>query len=168
MTTNDNGDGVRQLNHSQPRIDDPYFINGSRGFCFLRRDGRLMIGVLLVGVGSFVGGVLRYGLSTWVYKALDNPWFPYGTLTVNAAGCLVIGFLSGLAEARAAFTPEARLFLFVGVIGGFTTFSSFALETFSLARDTQSLAALVNIGLQLCLGLFAVWIGNVMAHALGG
>ncbi|HTF93817.1 MAG TPA: CrcB family protein, partial [Verrucomicrobiae bacterium] len=91
-----------------------------------------MIGAVLVGVGSFIGGVLRYGLSTWVYKALDNPWFPYGTLTVNAAGCLVIGFLSGLAEARAAFTPEARLFLFVGVIGGFTTFSSFALETFSL------------------------------------
>lgn len=81
-----------------------------------------MIGVLLVGVGSFIGGVLRYGLSAWVYKVLDSPWFPYGTLAVNAAGCLVIGFLSGLAEARAAFTPETRLFLFVGILGGFTTF----------------------------------------------
>ena len=127
-----------------------------------------MIGILLVGVGSFFGGVFRYGLSIWVHRLLDNPWFPYGTLAVNALGCLVIGFLSGLAEARAAFTPEARLFLFVGVLGGFTTFSSFALETFSLARDTQSLAALVNIGLQLVFGLLAVWFGNILAHAIGG
>lgn len=127
-----------------------------------------MIGILLVGVGSLFGGVFRYGLSIWVHRLLDNPWFPYGTLAVNALGCLAIGFLSGLAEARAAFTPEARLFLFVGVLGGFTTFSSFALETFSLARDTQSLAALVNIGLQLVLGLLAVWLGNILAHAIGG
>jgi len=124
--------------------------------------------ILLVGVGSFFGGVFRYGFGTWVHKLLDNPWFPYGTLAVNALGCLVIGFLAGLAEARSALMPEARLFLFVGVLGGFTTFSSFALETFSLARDTESLAALVNIGLQLVLGLLAVWLGNILAHALGG
>ena len=127
-----------------------------------------MIGVLLVGVGSLLGGVLRYGLSTWVHKALDNPWFPYGTLAVNGLGCLVIGFLAGLAESRAAITPEARLFLFVGILGGFTTFSSFALETFSLARDIQNVAALANIGLQVILGLLAVWVGNGMAHALSG
>jgi len=127
-----------------------------------------MIGVLLVGVGSFLGGVLRYGLSTWVHRTLDNPWFPYGTLAVNGSGCLVIGFLAGLAESRAVITPEARLFLFVGILGGFTTFSSFALETFSLARDTQNVAALANIGLQLILGLLAVWIGNGIAHGLGG
>jgi CrcB protein len=103
-----------------------------------------------------------------VHRVLDNPWFPYGTLAVNVLGCLVIGFLAGLAETRAAFTSEARLFLFVGILGGFTTFSSFALETFSLARDTQNVAALMNIGLQLILGLLAVWIGNVLAHAMGG
>jgi CrcB protein len=124
--------------------------------------------IVLVGVGSLVGGVLRYGLSTWVHRVLDNPWFPYGTLAVNVLGCLVIGFLAGLAETRTAFTSEARLFLFVGILGGFTTFSSFALETFSLARDTQNVAALMNIGLQLILGLLAVWIGNVLAHAMGG
>ena len=54
-----------------------------------------MIGIVLVGVGSFLGGVLRYGLSTWVHQVLDNPWFPYGTLTVNVLGCLIIGFLVG-------------------------------------------------------------------------
>lgn len=127
-----------------------------------------MIQIILVGAGSFLGGVLRYAMSAWVHRVLDNPWFPYGTLAVNGSGCLVIGFLAGLAETRLAFTPETRLFLFVGILGGFTTFSSFALETFSLVRDTQSLAALVNISLQLVLGLLAVWIGNMLAHALGG
>jgi CrcB protein len=127
-----------------------------------------MIGIMLVGVGSLIGGVLRYGLSTWVHRFLDNPWFPYGTLAVNALGCLVIGFLAGLAESRVAFTSDVRLFLFVGILGGFTTFSSFALETFLLARDTQSVAALSNIGLQLAIGLLAVWIGNILAHAMGG
>jgi CrcB protein len=83
-------------------------------------------------------------------------------------GCLLIGFLAGMAESRAAFTPEIRLFIFVGILGGFTTFSSFALETFALARDTQTVAALANIGLQLALGLGAVWIGNILSHALGG
>lgn len=127
-----------------------------------------MRSIVLVGVGSLIGGVLRYSLSNWVHRVLDNPWFPYGTLAVNGLGCLVIGFLAGLAESRSAFTSETRMFIFVGILGGFTTFSSFALETFSLARDTQSAAALLNIGLQLALGLAAVWIGNVMAHIIGG
>lgn len=127
-----------------------------------------MLPIILVGVGSLIGGVLRYGLSTWVHRVLDNPWFPYGTLAVNGLGCFLIGFLVTLAESRSAFTSEVRLFIFVGILGGFTTFSSFAFETYSLARDTQSAAALVNIGLQLTLGLVAVWIGNVMAHAIGG
>ncbi len=127
-----------------------------------------MVGIVWVAVGSLIGGVLRYGLSTWVHRLLDNPWFPYGTLAVNGLGCLAIGFFAGLAESRMAFTPEIRLAVFVGFLGGFTTFSSFAFETFSLVRDTQSLAAFINIALQLILGLAAVWIGNVMAHGIGG
>ena len=127
-----------------------------------------MVAIILVGIGSFLGGALRYLISSWVYRVLDNPWFPYGTLAVNVLGCLIIGFLAGLAETRAAFTSEMRLFVSVGVIGGFTTFSSFALETFSLVRDTEQVAALVNIGLQLLMGLLAVWMGNILAHAIGG
>jgi CrcB protein len=124
--------------------------------------------MLFVGIGSFIGGVLRYLLSTWVHRILDNPWFPFGTLAVNAVGCLLIGFLAGLAETRSVFTSEVRLFVFIGILGGFTTYSSFALETFSLARETQLVAASMNIALQLVLGLIAVWIGNVLAHFLGG
>ena len=111
---------------------------------------------------------LDYVLSTWVHRILDNPWFPFGTLAVNAVGCLLIGFLAGLAETRSVFTSEVRLFVFIGILGGFTTYSSFALETFSLARETQLVAASMNIALQLVLGLIAVWIGNVLAHFLGG
>ena len=123
-----------------------------------------MRSILYVGAGSFIGGILRYLLTTWTYKILD-PSFPYGTLAVNVLGCVVIGFLAGLAESRLTFTTDARLFLFVGILGGFTTFSAFAWDTFSLARNTQSIAALSNIALQLVLGLLAVWIGNLLAHA---
>ncbi len=81
-------------------------------------------------------------------------------------GCLLIGFLSGLAENRSVFGPEVRLFLFIGVLGGFTTFSSFVYETFSLARDTQNLAAAVNILAQLILGLVGVWFGHTLARLM--
>lgn len=127
-----------------------------------------MRSILYVGAGSFIGGILRYLLSTWIYKILGNPLFPYGTLAVNSLGCFAIGFLAGLAETRSIFSADDRLFIFVGILGGFTTFSSVALETLWLARGTQGLAALSNIGLQLFFGMFAVWIGNLLAHQMGG
>jgi CrcB protein len=123
-----------------------------------------MRGIFFVGAGSFVGGVLRYLLSTWIHGLLDNPWFPYGTLVVNVSGCFVIGFLSGLADERSVFTSEARLFIFIGILGGYTTFSSFALETYALARNTESVAAAANLALEVILGLMAVWAGNVLAR----
>ena len=125
-----------------------------------------MLQVFLVGAGGFLGAILRYVVGGWVHGILDNASFPYGTLVVNAAGCLAIGFLSGLAETRSVFGPEARLFLFIGILGGFTTFSSFAYETFSLARDTENLAAAVNILAQLILGLVGVWFGNTLARLM--
>jgi len=123
-----------------------------------------MRSILCVGAGSFIGGVFRYLLTNWTYKTLD-PSFPYGTLAVNVLGCLVIGFLAGLAESRVTFTIDARLFLFVGVIGGFTTFSAFAWETFALARNSQSITSLMNVCLQLGLGLAGVWLGSLLGHA---
>ena len=123
-----------------------------------------MLALLLVGAGGFLGSVFRYVLSGWVHRILDNPWFPYGTLVVNVSGSVAIGFLSGLAENRSLFTSDARLFVFIGILGGFTTFSSFALETFSLGRNTQIAAALANIMMQVFLGLLGVWCGNLLSR----
>jgi CrcB protein len=125
-----------------------------------------MVGLLLVGTGGGLGSILRYLASLWVHRSLDNPWFPYGTLLVNVLGSLAIGFLAGLAENRSVFTSEARLFILIGLLGGFTTFSSFALETFSLARNAQFLAALANVTAQLILGLVGVWLGYAFARLI--
>jgi CrcB protein len=123
-----------------------------------------MKAVLLVGTGGFVGSVLRYLLSGWVFRVLDKPWFPAGTLAVNVFGCLVIGFLGGLAEQKHIFNQEARLFVFIGILGGFTTFSSFGYETATLVHDGRMVGAGLNIGLQVFLGLFAVWLGGFLAR----
>jgi CrcB protein len=118
---------------------------------------------LYVGLGGFVGSVLRYWLGSAVQQIANNPAFPFGTLTVNLIGCLMIGFLSQLAEMRGIFTPEARLFLFVGILGGFTTFSTFGNESMNFLRDGQSLSAFLNIGLHIFAGLAAIWLGRSLA-----
>ena len=123
-----------------------------------------MLPILLVGAGGCLGSIFRYVLSGWVHRILDNPWFPYGTLAVNITGSMAIGFLVGLADSRSFFTSEVRLFIFIGLLGGFTTFSSLTLETLSLARNTQFVAALANITAQMILGLLAVWLGNLLAR----
>lgn len=114
---------------------------------------------LLVGIGGFLGAVSRYAVSGWVHRWLNNPWFPYGTLTVNILGCFLIGILGGMAESRHLFSPEIRLLTMVGFLGGFTTFSSFGYESLGLLRDGQFAGMLWNLGLHIVLGLFAVWLG---------
>lgn len=122
--------------------------------------------IFLVGLGGFLGSILRYLLGGWVHRMLNNPWFPYGTLAVNILGCLMIGFLGGLAEDHQVFSSEARLFVFLGILGGFTTFSSFAYETSALATDGQFVAASMNIGLQVVVGLVAVRTGSLLARLI--
>ena len=82
--------------------------------------------VLLVGIGGFIGSVLRYWLSGGIQSAAPRSSFPYGTPAVNLLGCLAIGILAELAESRGFLRPDTRAFLFVGVLGGFTTLSAFA------------------------------------------
>jgi CrcB protein len=120
--------------------------------------------IFIVGIGGFIGSVLRYLVSGWAQGLSQSLDFPYGTLTVNLAGCFMIGFLTQLAEARGVFTPETRLFVFIGILGGFTTFSSFGNDTLNLARSGQSLNALANIAANLVLGLLLVWMGRNAAH----
>lgn len=123
-----------------------------------------MKALLLVGTGGFIGSVLRYLISGLVFRLLDKPWFPVGTLAVNLLGCLAIGLLGGIAEQRRIFTPEFRFFVFVGILGGFTTFSAFAYDTASLIHNGRGAAALLNIALQVIVGLFAVWLGALLAR----
>ncbi|MCB9110037.1 MAG: fluoride efflux transporter CrcB [Anaerolineales bacterium] len=123
-----------------------------------------MINILLVGFGGFVGSVLRYTVSGYVQQSVRTLDFPYGTLAVNVFGCFIIGFLSQLAESRGVFTSESRLFVFTGFLGGFTTFSSFGNETLNLVRDSQAMNAFANVGANLVIGLFAVWLGRTLAY----
>lgn len=125
-----------------------------------------MTNILLVGFGGFIGSVLRYLASGYVQQSSRSIDFPYGTLAVNVIGCFVIGFLAQLAEDRGVFTAESRVFVFVGILGGFTTFSSFGNETLNLARDSQMMNALANVGANVVLGLFAVWLGRTVSYLI--
>ena len=118
-----------------------------------------MRNMLLVGMGGFVGSALRYAASGAVQRLWPAAAFPLGTLTVNVVGCLVIGLLGGYAENVQAFTPGVRLFVMLGLLGGFTTYSSFGYETMALLRDGQALWAFGNVALHMIVGLGAVWLG---------
>jgi CrcB protein len=122
--------------------------------------------ILLIGLGGFAGSVLRYLVSGYAQQVSRSAEFPYGTLVVNVLGCLVIGFLSELAEGRGVLTPEARAFLVVGFLGGFTTFSTFGNETINLLRDGESLRGLLNVAAHLLLGLAAVYGGRVATYLI--
>ena len=115
--------------------------------------------VLLVGAGGFVGSVMRYLVGVWVRSGSGNSWIPYGTLTVNVVGCFLIGLVIGLAETRQFLGEGTRALVVVGLLGGFTTFSAFGYETIAMVREGHIVAAAANVGLQVALGLTAVWIG---------
>ncbi len=125
-----------------------------------------MTNLLLIGFGGFIGSVLRYLAGGYVQQASKSIDFPFGTLAVNLIGCFIIGFLAQLAEERGVFTTQSRLFVFTGFLGGFTTFSSFGNETLNLARDSQMLSALTNVGANVILGLFAVWLGRTVSYLI--
>lgn len=112
--------------------------------------------------------MLRYLVSGAAQRVLvpaSGAAFPVGTTTVNLTGSLLIGLLAGLAESRALLGPEARLLLVTGVLGGYTTFSAFSLETLVLVRAGQSALALASVAVQVLVGLAAAWAGFAMALA---
>jgi CrcB protein len=118
-----------------------------------------MKAALLVALGGALGSLARYRMSAWLlHHAID--WkFPVGTFAVNVVGCLVAGILAGLAERHDLFSADVRLLLFTGLLGGFTTFSAFGLETMFLIRRGDVLIALLNISLSVVLGMLALWLG---------
>jgi CrcB protein len=119
----------------------------------------------LVGLGGFLGASLRYLVGGLVYR-FAPPTFPYATFLVNVTGCFAIGVLASLAEDRFALGPGPRLFWMVGVLGGYTTFSTFGYETFVLLREGGYGQAAANAVGQVLLGLFGVWAGMVAARLL--
>jgi CrcB protein len=127
-----------------------------------------VVRLLLIGLGGAVGSVLRYLLSGLVQSGTGTTTFPTGTLAVNLLGCFGIGMLAELSESRGVIGAEIRGLLIVGLIGGFTTFSTFANETLSAVRDNALLIAGVNVLLSVSFGLVAVWFGRQLAHAIWG
>jgi CrcB protein len=127
-----------------------------------------MKGILLVALGGAIGSVTRFKLSGLVLHHTIDWRFPAGTFTVNVLGCLVAGVLAGLAEKHDMFSPEARLLLFTGILGGFTTFSAFGLETMHLLKRGELAIASANIVLSVLAGLAALWLGMSFAAVKAG
>ncbi len=118
-----------------------------------------------VAAGGAIGSAGRYLLAGLVHR-FTSAYFPYGTFAVNVVGCLLFGLIFGLTEQRFQISPTVRAFLLIGVLGGFTTFSSYAFESFQLIRDAQYLRASVNMAGQVVLGLASFWLGYLANRVL--
>jgi len=123
-----------------------------------------MLKYTLVSLGAAIGGALRYWLSNYVYKFLPVT-FPYGTLAVNVLGSFLVGFFIFYLSDREIISSNLKLFLTVGFCGGFTTFSTFSLETMNLFRDSEFLLAGFNILLNLFLCLLGVYLAYIIFKA---
>ena len=121
--------------------------------------------LLSIGFAGFIGTLLRYWLSGLLARRYGET-FPYGTLIVNLSGCFVIGFLFYFFFDRALVSPTTRTAIFIGLLGGYTTFSSYGLQTFTLLRDGEVFLALVNIATSNLLGLVLVWLGYSLAKVI--
>ena len=120
---------------------------------------------ILVSIGGGIGAFFRYLLSGWIYKVLGTD-FPYGTLAVNVIGCFVIGLFLTMAEDRFLISPSFRIFFAVGVLGGFTTFSTFSFETVGLLKDGAIAIGLLNVGVSIVVGLTATWVGMLAGRII--
>ena len=126
---------------------------------------RPMRALLLVAIGGALGSVARFKLSGWVLHHAVSWRVPVGTFLVNVSGCLIAGVLAGMTAKHQGFSPDARLLLFTGLLGGFTTFSAFGLETVLLMKRGEWLIALGNVVLSVSAALLAVWLGFFVTEA---
>ena len=118
--------------------------------------------VLSIGLAGLIGTLLRYWLAGAIAKRYSET-FPFGTLAVNLIGCFVIGFLFYVLYDRALVSPATRTTIFIGLLGGFTTFSSYGLQTFTLLRDGELGLALANVVASNVIGFLLVWAGYSLA-----
>lgn len=124
-----------------------------------------MLRFFIIGLGGAIGTVLRYIVGGLDYR-FSSGVFPISTLVVNVTGSLIIGFLWGIFD-RFAISPNIRLFVFIGVLGGYTTFSTFSLETFNLIRDAEYRIAIMNMAISVVLSVSGVFAGYIASRALG-
>jgi CrcB protein len=121
---------------------------------------------LLVGAGGALGSIARYALDGLVLR-LAGPYFPSGTFVVNVVGCFAFGLIFGATEGRwLPLTPSGRVFLLIGLLGGFTTFSTFTFETMQLVRGGEYARGVVNAAGQVIVGYVAMWFGYVAVRAI--
>ena len=120
---------------------------------------------LLVGIGGFVGSVLRYWLSLFIGQHLVST-FPFGTFVVNVIGCFLIGLVAGLSDRGSLISPEVRLLLTSGFCGGFTTFSTFSYESMALLKDGELMFLAANVGLSVAAGFLATYLGTLLIRSI--
>jgi len=117
--------------------------------------------VLLIGIGGFIGAILRYTIGGWVQNSFVN--FPLGTLTVNVIGSFFLGLIMYLSEYQGIFGEETRIFLTIGILGAFTTLSTFSYESFRLLENSNLMLLTINIVATVLLSMLAVYLGKTAA-----
>jgi fluoride exporter len=125
----------------------------------------MMVKLLLIGFAGFIGTLGRYWLSGVVARRYGET-FPLGTLAVNLVGCFLVGLLFYLMQERYLVNQNVRTIILIGLLGGFTTFSSLGLQTFTLLQDNEIALAVLNMVASNVLGLLLVWAGYTLAKAL--
>lgn len=120
---------------------------------------------ILIGLGGFLGAVARYIVAIWIGQRWGRI-FPFGTVVVNVSGCFFIGFLMSLFTEKIMGSPQARLFLITGVLGAYTTFSTFEYETGSLLKDGEWVLATANVIMSVIAGFVALKLGEIAAKII--
>jgi fluoride exporter len=130
-----------------------------------RKEHNDLIKYLMVGIGGFLGSVLRFWLGSFIGGRLGAR-FPYGTFVINVTGSFLVGMTVTVLATKAHWSPNWRYLIPIGFIGGYTTFSTFEFETLRLAQDGQMLMAILNVTLSVVVGFVGVWAGAVAGRAI--
>lgn len=117
-----------------------------------------MAKLLIIGLGGFIGAIGRYLITQYFFQSSTSD-FPLGTFIVNIIGCLILGMFMYYAQNSAVFSANMRMFVAIGILGAFTTFSTFSYETVALFNAQKVMLALANIVGSILLGIFSIWLG---------